>query len=75
MLANSKTNRRPLHRLCHPKLNTHIEKNGPINDANASSCKTGINYMHKLGLVHRNLKMDNILIFAPNTVKITDFGL
>ena len=37
----------------------------------------GINYVHKLGISHRDLKPDNILIMQddPILVKITDFGL
>lgn len=37
----------------------------------------GINYVHQLGISHRDLKPDNILIMQdePILVKITDFGL
>lgn len=37
----------------------------------------GISYVHKLGILHRDLKPDNILIMQddPILVKITDFGL
>lgn len=37
----------------------------------------GIAYVHKLGILHRDLKPDNILIMQddPIIVKITDFGL
>ncbi|RKP30123.1 Pkinase-domain-containing protein [Metschnikowia bicuspidata] len=37
----------------------------------------GIAYVHKLGILHRDLKPDNILIMQddPIVVKITDFGL
>ncbi|KAI5953226.1 RAD53 [Candida jiufengensis] len=37
----------------------------------------GISYVHKLGISHRDLKPDNILIMQddPIFVKITDFGL
>ncbi len=33
------------------------------------------NYMHKLGIVHRDLKSHNILIDDNLNVKICDFGL
>ncbi|CAD5215458.1 unnamed protein product [Bursaphelenchus okinawaensis] len=42
------------------------------------SVLTAVEYMHSEGLVHRNLKAENILLFDPldfSQVKITDFGL
>ncbi|GMS84071.1 hypothetical protein PENTCL1PPCAC_6246, partial [Pristionchus entomophagus] len=56
----------------------HVQKNGPVHEATASlwmrQIISGISYMHKLGLVHRDLKLENIIIFSPTTVKIADFG-
>ncbi|KAJ3754732.1 kinase-like domain-containing protein, partial [Lentinula raphanica] len=34
----------------------------------------GVEYLHSLGLAHRNLKLDNCVITADNVVKIMDFG-
>ena len=34
-----------------------------------------LEYVHKRGIIHRNLKPDNILVSASGTVKISDFTL
>ena len=35
----------------------------------------GIRYMHSVGVVHRDIKLENILIDLYNNVKICDFGI
>lgn len=35
----------------------------------------GLHYAHETGLVHKDVKPDNVMILPNNTVKITDFGL
>ncbi|TKR72845.1 hypothetical protein L596_020238 [Steinernema carpocapsae] len=35
---------------------------------------TGLQYMHRLRIVHGDLKPENVLIFRPLTAKLCDFG-
>jgi 5'-AMP-activated protein kinase catalytic alpha subunit len=36
---------------------------------------SGIEYVHKLNIVHRDMKPENLLIDNEKTIKIVDFGL
>ncbi len=36
---------------------------------------SGIEYIHKLRIVHRDLKLENCLIDYDNTIRVVDFGL
>ncbi|BFG13739.1 hypothetical protein CerSpe_000130 [Prunus speciosa] len=35
----------------------------------------GMAYVHAFGLIHRDLKSDNLLIFSDKSIKIADFGV
>lgn len=35
----------------------------------------GINYMHRLGIVHLDLKPDNVLVGGKGNYMLTDFGM
>ena len=34
-----------------------------------------LQHLHHKGIIHRNLKSDNVLLTEANNVKLTDFGL
>ena len=36
---------------------------------------SGIDYIHKLNIVHRDMKPENLLLESDKTIKIVDFGL
>jgi hypothetical protein len=35
----------------------------------------GVQYLHRCGILHRDLKSGNLLVSSDNTVKVSDFGL
>ena len=35
---------------------------------------SGVDYLHSMGLAHRDLKLDNCVVMANKTVKLIDFG-
>jgi len=36
---------------------------------------SGVEYMHEMGICHRDLKLENVLLDSQNNVKIADFGM
>lgn len=63
----------------HGNLSTFIESHGPlsINDFKkiAYQCLTAVNAMHETGIVHLDIKPENIFLTENYRVKIADFGL
>lgn len=60
-------------------LGQRTERDGAIPEAEAvrligQACE-GLHRAHKQGLVHRDIKPDNILVTADGTAKVTDLGL
>ncbi len=61
-----------------PSLKSLIrEKPLSIKDAIGYILQTlvGLDYAHKQGIIHRDIKLDNLMIAKDGTVKIGDFGL
>lgn len=60
-------------------LGARIERDGAIPEHEAiriiSQAAQGLHKAHKLGLIHRDVKPDNILITLEGQVKVTDLGL
>jgi serine/threonine protein kinase len=60
-------------------LGAKVERDGPLPEAEAvrvigQVCE-GLHRAHKQGLIHRDVKPDNILVTAELTAKLTDLGL
>jgi len=60
------------------ELYEHVTKNGSLSEAEARKyfvqiCNA-ISYCHEKGVVHRDLKIENVLLDCNNNVRIADFG-
>ena len=63
------------------ELLNFLENSENINLTESQICKiyqqiiSGIEYLHEVGIAHRDLKLENILLNYKNDIKIIDFGL
>ena len=60
-------------------LKTHLRRAGPLDEARvraigAEVCEV-LEYAHRIGIVHRDIKPQNILLTSSGGVKVTDFGI
>ena len=63
-----------------PNLQQHLKEQGgrllPDETLNmVMQIASALEHAHSRGLVHRDIKTDNILLATPNSVKLCDFGL
>ena len=76
----SKNNFYIISELCSGKsLNKFILENGPLNEKDAMTIfrqiLVSINYIHTMGVSHRDVKPDNFMVSKDLKIKMIDFGL
>ncbi len=61
------------------KLSDVVSQNGPLSDSDttdiALQIASGLEYAANEGMIHRDIKPQNIMLIPDGKVKITDFGL
>lgn len=65
--------------LCADSLGARIQREGPLAEADivriGSDVARGLGFAHEKGVIHRDLKPDNILIHSDGSAVISDFGI
>ena len=65
--------------LCADSLGARLAREGPLAEADllhiASDIASGLGFAHQQGLIHRDLKPDNILLRSDGRAVIADFGI
>ena len=60
-------------------LREYMERRGPLSDLETKNIAlqicNGLKQVHKLGIVHRDINPNNIMLTADGTVKVIDFGI
>ena len=60
-------------------LSAHVERAGPMTPARAAEllaqAAAGLGYAHELGILHRDVKPQNLLLSHRGELKLGDFGL
>lgn len=60
-------------------LREYMDRRGPLSDLETKNIAlqicNGLKQVHKLGIVHRDINPNNIMLAADGTVKIIDFGI